>query len=930
MAVTSKVKRSLGLKMLKRSPSKRTSSMSHQNGSMPSSPGSPGGSTLSPGAAFLMHVSRQRRPLTSAELMRQQMKVTEYSDNRLRKTLLRTLVGQMGRRAETIILPLELLRHLKPSEFSSSHEYHMWQRRQLKILETGLLIHPSIPLDKSNSFAIRLQEIIQSSETKPIDTSKNSEMMRTLCNSVVSLAWRSADGSPTEVCHWADGYPFNIHLYISLLHSIFDLRDETMVVDEVDELLELIKKTWSTLGIGRAMHNLCFAWTLFQQYILTSQLEPDLLGAALVMMNEVAADAAKRTDKEAAYLKMLPQALGFIKSWCEKKLMSYHDYYQRGNAAVLEHLVPLALTATKILNCGDVSVFELTGQEKGSWEEPAVDPTRHRVDHYIRSSIRNAFVKILQSDQIIKLKADGEESELLVQLANEVEDLTLKEKECFSNVLRKWHPVSGGVAAVTLHTCYGAELRRYLSGVTSLTKATVAVLERAGKLEKVLLQIMAEESESCGEGGKGVIRELSPFEVDSVVLRLLRKWIVAKLTEVKDCVDRAKETESWNPSSKIEPFAHSGMELVRIAQEAVDAFFENPIPISENLVHDLADGLQILFQDYTAFVSSCGSKQNYIPALPPLTRCGRDSKLRKLLKKARPCHVGIEGEYPSTGLNEGIHPRQSMSRGTQRLYVRLNTLHYLQTSLNSLDKTLTLAPRVVPSNRFNSSKHRHNGISTSYFGAAQASIQTAIQHVAEVAGYRLTFLDSNSVFCDSLYVGGVANARIWPALRLLKQNLTLLCVIVTDKAQPLAVKEVMKASFEGYLTVLLAGGPSRLYCKSDNQMIAEDFDNLKRVFAACGEGLLSENVVEHEASVVEGVLELMGQSTEQLMEEFCIATCETSGIALLSSDNKLPMPPTTGRWNRSDPNTILRVLCYRKDRLANHFLKKTFQLARKR
>ncbi|CAM8998439.1 unnamed protein product [Rhodiola kirilowii] len=270
-----------------------------------------------------------------------------------------------------------------------------------------------------------------------------------------------------------------------------------------------------------------------------------------------------------------------------------------------------------------------------------------------------------------------------------------------------------------------------------------------------------------------------------------------------------------------------------------------------------------------------------------------------------------------------------MSRGTQRLYVRLNTLLYLQTSLNSLDKTLTLAPKVMPSNRF---KHKHGGISSSYFGVSQAFIHTAIHHVAEVAGYRLIFLDSNSVFYDSLYVGGVANTRIWPALRLVKQSLTLISALVTDKAQPLAVKEVMKASFEGYLTVLLAGGPSRFYSKSDYYMIAEDFDHLKRVFSTCGEGLLSEDMVEHEASVVEGVLELMGQSTEQLMEEFSIATCESSGIGLCGSDNNklLPMPPTTGRWNRSDPNTILRVLCYRKDRVANHFLKKTFQLARKR
>lgn len=119
----------------------------------------------------------------------------------------------------------------------------------------------------------------------------------------------------------------------------------------------------------------------------------------------------------------------------------------------------------------------------------------------------------------------------------------MKEKECFSNILKKWHPVSPGVAAVTLHACYATELRRYLSGISALSKPTIAVLNRAGKLEKYLLQMVVEDAESSKEASQGLIREISPFEIDSVELRLLRKWVVAKLTEVKQCVDRAKETE---------------------------------------------------------------------------------------------------------------------------------------------------------------------------------------------------------------------------------------------------------------------------------------------------------------------------------------------------------------------------------------------------
>ncbi|XP_010522465.1 PREDICTED: uncharacterized protein LOC104801075 [Tarenaya hassleriana] len=930
---TSRVKRALGLKMLKRSPSRRMSTMGAVGGagSAPVSPAGGGGGMghISPGAGFLtVPPVRPRRPLTSAEIMRQQMRVTEQSDTRLRKTLMRTLVGQTGRRAETIILPLELLRHLKASEFNDTHEYQLWQRRQLKVLEAGLLLHPSIPLDKTNNFAMRMREIVRQSESKPIDASKNSDTMRTLTNVVVSLSWRSTNGNPTDVCHWADGYPLNIHLYVALLQSIFDVRDETLVLDEVDELLELMKKTWSTLGITRAIHNLCFTWVLFHQYVVTLQMEPDLLGASHAMLAEVANDA-KKLDREALYVKLLTSTLASMQGWTEKRLLSYHDYLQRGNMGLIENLLPLALSSSKILG-EDVTISQGKGQEKG--DVKLVDYSGDRVSYYIRASIKNAFSKVIESTKG-RFEATTEEGEkaaadMLLQLAKETEELALRERECFSPILKRWHSVAAGVASVSLHQCYGSVLMQYLAGRSVITKEIVEVLHTAGKLEKVLVQMVAEDSEECDDGGKGLVREMVPYEVDSIILRLLRQWIEEKLKRVQECLYRAKETETWNPKSKSEPYAQSAGELMKLAKDTVDEFFEVPIGITEDLVHDLAEGLEQLFQEYTTFVASCGSKQSYIPTLPPLTRCNRDSTFAKLWKIATPCTAtGEELHHNIPAASEGHHPRPSTSRGTQRLYIRLNTLQFLSSYLHSLNKTLTLNPRVLPATR---KRYRHRGNSSSYFDFTYAAIESACLHVSEVAAYRLIFLDSNSVFYETLYVGDVPNSRIRPALRILKQNITLMSAILADRAQAMAMREVMKASFEAFLMVLLAGGHSRVFYRADHGLIEEDFNNLKKVFCTCGEGLIPEEIVDREAETVEGVIQLMSQPTEQLMEDFSIVTCETSGIGMVGAGHKLPMPPTTGRWNRSDPNTILRVLCHRNDRVANHFLKKAFQLAKRR
>ncbi|KAF9586854.1 hypothetical protein IFM89_039929 [Coptis chinensis] len=925
---TSRLKKILGLKTARKLSFSKWSPGSNTSGS--SSPisyastshgggGGGGGNAQTPGGM------RLKRPMTSAEIMRQQMRVSEQSDNRLRKTLMRTLVGQMGRRAETIILPLELLRHLKPSEFNYLPEYHIWQKRQLKILEAGLILHPSIPLDKSNSFAMQLRDIVRGSDIKSIDTNKNSETMRMLCNCVVSLAWRSNNGSASDACHWANGYSFNIHIYLALLHSIFDIRDETVVLDEVDELLELMKKTWSTLGIDKLIHNVCFTWILFQQYVQTAQTEPDLLCASIAMLSEVSNDA-KRADREAIYFKILSSALSSMQSWSEKRLIDYHESFQKGAVGVMENFLSMALSATKILE-EDVSKLGIL-QEKGVGVKNA---TGNRVDYYIRSSLKIAFTKMLENGaKNDKAHAQEDTGAALVKLAKETEELAMTEKEKFSPILKKWHPIAAAVAAMTLHSCYGTVLKRYLAGMSTLTNEMVRVLQRAGKMEKLLVQMVVEDTNDCEDGGKAVVREMVPYEVDSLISSLLRKWIRERLFKGRECLNKAKETENWNPRSKMEPYAQSAVHIMNLAKETVEDFFDIPITVSDILIQDLADGLEHIFQEYSTFVASCGSKQSYMPTLPSLTRCNRDSKLLKLWKKASPCNIG-ERDSPKHESLDGIHPRPSTSRGTQRLYVRLNTLQYVLSQIHTLDKMISLAPRQTPSplNR-NPKRRRHLTPSPSFFDLARSSIQAALQHVSEVAAYRLIFLDSNSVFYDGLYVGHIPNSRIKPALRILKQNLTLLAAILTDRAQPLAVKEVMKATFEAFLMVLLAGGYNRTFTKSDYVMIDDDFRSLKIVFCTAGEGLVAEQVVEKEAEIVEAIIGLMGQSTDQLIEDFSILACEASGMGVVGVGQKVPMPPTTGRWNRADPNTILRVLCHRNDSVANRFLKTTYQLAKRR
>ncbi|KAF3341937.1 hypothetical protein FCM35_KLT00575 [Carex littledalei] len=56
---------------------------------------------------------------TIGELMRIQMRIPEQADARIRRGLLRIAAGQLGRRVESMVLPLELLQQFKSSAVSS-------------------------------------------------------------------------------------------------------------------------------------------------------------------------------------------------------------------------------------------------------------------------------------------------------------------------------------------------------------------------------------------------------------------------------------------------------------------------------------------------------------------------------------------------------------------------------------------------------------------------------------------------------------------------------------------------------------------------------------------------------------------------------------------------------------------------------------------
>ncbi|CAK7337466.1 unnamed protein product [Dovyalis caffra] len=848
-----------------------------------------------------------KKAVTIGELVRVQMRVTEQTDSRIRRALLRIAAGQLGRRVESMVLPLELLQQLRSTDFPNQQEYEAWQRRNLKFLEAGLLLHPHLLLNKADAAPRRLQQIIRAALDKTIDPGKNSESMQALRSVVMSLACRSFDGSVSETCHWADGLPLNLRLYQMLLDACFDVNDESIVIEELDEVLELIKKAWGILGMNQMLHNLCFLWVLFYHYVATGQVEDDLLFAANNLLMEVEKDAKAIKDPE--YSKILSSILSSILGWAEKRLHAYHDSFHSDNTESMQTVVSLAVVAAKIL-VEDIS-HEYRRKRKG------LNVARERIDTYIRSSLRTAFAQKMEKVNASKHLSSHRQNPLplLSILAQDISELAFNEKAIFSPILKRWHPLAAGVAVATLHSCYGNELKQFISSISELTPDAIEVLTAADKLEKDIVQIAVQDSVDSEDGGKSIIREMPPYEAEAVVANLVKSWIKTRVDRLSEWVDRNLQQEIWNPRANKERFAPSAVEVLRSVDETLEAFFLLPIPMHAVLLPGLVTGLDRCLQNYILKAKSgCGTRKTFIPTMPALTRCTTGSKFHVFKKKEK--SQITQRRKSQVGTMNGNN-----SDGIPQLCVRINTLQFIRTQLDVLEKRTAIQLRNSKATILNDFADG-NG---KKFEFSRSACVEGIQLLCETTAYKVIFHDLSHVLWDGLYVGEVSSSRIEPFLQELEQYLEIISSTVHDRVRTRVITDVMKASFDGFLMVLLAGGPVRAFTLQDSEIIEEDFKFLTDMFWSNGDGLPTD-LIDKYSTTVKDVLSLFHIDSVSLVEQFRSLSLESYGS---SAKSILPMPLTSGQWNSTEPNTVLRVLCYRNDETAAKFLKKSYNLPTK-
>ncbi|GAU41858.1 hypothetical protein TSUD_366050 [Trifolium subterraneum] len=572
------------------------------------------------------------------ETMRVQLEISEAMDIRTKQGLLNALVGKAGKRMDTLLVPLELLCCVARTEFSDKKAFIRWQKRQLKVLEEGLVNHPVVGFGESGRKTNELRILLAKIEEAEFLPSSSGELQRTEClrslrEIVIPLAERPARGDLTgEICHWADGYHFNVRLYEKVLLSVFDMLDEGKLTE----------------------------------YVITR--EHGILLHALEQLNKIPL-MEQRGQQERLHLKSLrskvegERDMSFLQAfltpiqrWADKQLGDYHLHFSEGSA-IMEKIVAVAMITRRLLleepDTTDIQSL------------PVSD--RDQIEMYVTSSIKHAFARI---NQVVE-RVDMSNEHPLALLAEELKKLLKKDSATFMPVLQQRHPQATIVSASLVHKLYGHKLKPFLDSAEHLSEDVISVFPAAESLEQFIMALIT--SACHEENAEILLRKLNLYQIETKSGTLVLRWVNSQLGRILGWVERVAQQEHWEPISIQQRHAGSIVEVYRIVEEIV-ALPHLPLPKLIRILLPPEDIFRFPF-DYTA------SKEDLIPPVPILTRYSKEAGIIKAFVKKE--------LFDTRALErEETRPRDISVLTTPILCVQLNTLYYATSHLNKLEDTI--------------------------------------------------------------------------------------------------------------------------------------------------------------------------------------------------------------------------------------------------
>ncbi|CAF2042792.1 unnamed protein product [Brassica napus] len=873
------------------------------------------------GSKLLLSLKRKEKPQLQPQTSNahseviNMIRISSKMDTCIRRNLVQLAQLRTGEQIDLPQLALGLLVGIFKSDFPNEKLYIKWKTRQANLLEEALCF--SRGLEKNERATLR-KCLATIRESKEWDVVMSSSLRIDVLSSIRHVASKLSSlpgrcGIEEETYYWTAIYHLNIRLYEKLLFGVFDVLDEGQLIEDASSMLFHMKSIWSTLGITENLHNAIYGWVLFQQFVSTG--EPSLLGSAIQELQKVTEEGNPKEDLYLSRLVCSRQTIGAdihlsvskaiftsASAWCDDKLQDYHLHFGK-KPRDFGMLVSLASTVG--LPPADCMRTELIKLDTLS------DDVGDKIQAYVQNSIKGACAR---AAHFAYVKSHGERTHALALLANELSVIAKAEINEFVPVFSKWLPECMMISAMLLHRFYGERLTPFLEGVSSLSGDVRKVVPAAYMLEEALTQLYNCHSKS--KLHKPYLHKLKNYEIEKAVKPVMLDWLISQHDHILQWTRRAFEIEEWEPVSVHQRHAPSIVEIFRIIEETVSQLFGLHLPVDITHLQAL---LSIIYHSLDTYLQriydQLVDKKLLYPAAPPLTRFTEGvmpAMKRKSLEFAEPDNKMV------TKLDELTIPK---------LCIRLNTLCYIQKQISATEdgirKSLTLVRSSLDkrskietdeAEEENSLTHSEavDELFTTTYDSLRETNANCITKTRDLIGARVIFWDLRDMFLVQLYNGTVEGARLERLLPHIDTVLDNVCSLSYEDSRDMVVLSICRSALEAYVRVLLDGGPTRAFSDSDIPLMEEDLSILKEFFIADGEGL-PRSLVEQEAKQAKEILDLYSLESEMLIQ------------MLMTASELIDMGVSSEQRRLEDAQTLVRVLCHKKDRTASKFLKRQYE-----
>ncbi|KAK9277789.1 hypothetical protein L1049_007336 [Liquidambar formosana] len=517
----------------------------------------------------------------------------------------------------------------------------------------------------------------------------------------------------------------------------------------------------------------------------------------------------------------LLQAIFFSMSvWCDSKLQDYHLHFSQ-KPSDFKGVMTLASEVGLLISteCGDIKLIKLDALN---------ETAARKLEKYVERSIEAAYGRAADT---IDLDSKTKRMHPLALLANELKLIAEREFTVFYPVLRHWCPGAGMISVMLLHQLYGKRLKPFLRGVSSLSEDVRSVLPAADMLDYDLTRLY---TSACEESRLHypLDQDLDHYQIGEVSRSIILDWVIAQHVHILEWTGRAFDHEDWEPLSFQQRQAVSIVEVLRIIEETVDQFFGLNLPMDITHLQAL---LSVIFHSLDAYVlkvvNQLVEKNHLFPSAPSLTRY-EETVIPVIKKKLVEC----------TLLDDKVNDKLT-ELTTSKLCVKLNTLQFIQKQLEVLEDGIRNSWNLVRS-PVNRRKVEEESLETlerapltfsesvdelfaATFNCIRDSTTDAISKICDFTGARVVFWDLRDSFLFRLYRGNVDGARLDSILPHIDAVLDHICGLIDETLRDLVVLSICRASLEGFVWVLLDGGPSRAFSDSDIIMMEDDLNMLK-------------------------------------------------------------------------------------------------------